>query len=87
MSLLGVYRIFWIKGVRKMKKTLTLMLVVLCLLPSATRGILLPAYTNIKNVGDNNVELVKTTEDKLVTVYTPKTDALFIGKAELTFLH
>ncbi len=70
-----------------MKKILAMILVVLCLLTSATQGMFFPAYTNIKKVDDHSVVLVKTTEDKLVTVYTPKTDKLFFEKAELSSLH
>jgi hypothetical protein len=70
-----------------MKKILTITVAVLFLLPSAAQGMFFPAYTNMKKAEGRSVVLVKTTKDKLVTVYAPKTDKLFIEKAQLSSLY
>jgi hypothetical protein len=70
-----------------MNKILTITAVVLCLLPSAAQGMFFPAYTDMKKAECRNVVLVKTTKDKLVTVYAPITDKLFIEKARLSSLY
>jgi hypothetical protein len=70
-----------------MNKILTITAAVLCLLPAAAQGMFFPAYTNMKKAEGHSVVLVKTTKDKLVTVYAPKTDKLFIENARLSSLY
>ena len=70
-----------------MNKILTITAAVLSLLPAAAQGIFFPAYTDMKKAEGRSVVLVKTTKDKLVTVYAPRTDKLFIEKARLSSLY
>ena len=63
------------------------LLVVLNFLCSVTQGMFFPAFTNIKDINDPNMILVGTAVDGAVTLYTPKTSDLSIGKAELNSLH
>lgn len=54
---------------------------------SVTQGMVFDAYTNIKDMNDPNMVLVKISEDKVITVYAPKMNELFIGKAKLNSIH
>lgn len=71
----------------KNEMLIPIMLVVLNFICSTTQGMFFPAFTNIKDINDQNMILAGTAVDGAVTVYTTKNSKLSVGKAELSSLH